>query len=241
MQEIVSHAYEGELEYMNFKYFILFLLIGSMIGCVSSPEDSVTRRNNVYFNVQNLGEDIIRGSDTLRVNEFKFIMRQFDLLAEDSVVISTTEDFRSLLFAYTTANVGDRLVISVPFGFQGYDLFEGFHIYVNQLLDGDFLLDNDFYGDPENYSIVIKGTHNQRNFTLSLTNAFNRFFQFDEIIELSHTQETLVIRMLLDVEDVFIRATDNTVINPRESGNHNTIIEQFRDEIRVEAYAVRLF
>lgn|GEM_PF-1274891 len=222
------------------KYFLFIIFIGSLTGCLTAPEDSVPRRIDVNLNIENLGKPFISQGDTVQIDEFKFILGRFSVLAEDSIVVESGDDLRSMVFAYTKSHFIDRLIISVPFGFTGLNVFEGYHIFVRQARDQDLVRDGDFYDQPENYSIIAKGTYNGKNFTLRLTNIFDKFFAFDDPVRLSDEKETLVIRMLLDVEKVFRGGADGALLDPTDENNNDVIASRFKEQLHIIASAARM-
>lgn len=225
---------------MKLKYLIFILLTGSFIGCITSPDASVPRRIDINLNVKNLGETIVAGGDTLRVDEFKFIVRRFHIIAEDSVVVQTEDELSSFVFVYNAAIVGDRLVLSAPLGFENIDVFESYQIFVNRVRDTDQILDDDFFGDSDNYSIIAKGLYNGRRFTFRSTYSFDKHFLFDEKVALDDERETLLIRVLLDIENVFLESGGGAILNPFEENNRSIIVSQFQNNITVEAHGVRM-
>ena len=220
---------------------LLYILIfGLLTGCLTTPEDSVPRRIDLNLQIENLGKSFISHGDTLQIDEFKFIVGRFNVLAEDSVIVESSDDLRSMVFAYTKSHFIDRLIISVPFGFTGINVFEGYHIFVRQARDQDLVRDGDFYDQPENYSIIAKGTYNEKNFTLRLTNSFDKFFAFDDPVRLSDEKETLVIRMLLDVEKVFRVPANGTLLDPTDENNNDVIVSRFKEHLHIKAFAARM-
>lgn len=222
------------------KYFFFIIFIVSLTGCLTAPEDSVPRRIDVNLNIENLGKPFISQGDTIQIDEFKFILGRFSVLAEDSIVVESGDDLRSMVFAYTESHFIDRLIISVPFGFTGLNVFEGYHIFVRQARDQDLVRDGDFYDQPENYSIIAKGTYNGKNFTLRLTNIFDKFFVFDEPVILSDEKETLVIRMLLDAEEVFRVPANGALLDPTDENNNDVIASRFKEHLHIIAFAARM-
>lgn len=225
---------------IRIKNLLFVVIFGLLAGCITTPEDSVPRRIDVNLQIENLGKSFVSDGDTLQIEEFKFILGRFNVLAEDSVVVETGDDLRSMVFAYTKSHFIDRLIISVPFGFTGLNVFEGYHIFVRQARDQDLVRDGDFYDQPENYSIIAKGTYNEKNFTLSLTNIFDKFFAFDEPVILSDEKETLVIRMLLDVEKVFRVPANGALLDPTDENNNDVIASRFKEHLYIKAFAARM-
>jgi hypothetical protein len=225
---------------IKIKYILFIVIFGLLTGCINTTENVVPRRIDVNLNIENLGRSFMSQGDTIQIDEFKFIVGGFNVLAEDSVVVETGDELRSMVFAYNTTFLLDRLILSVPFGFTGINVFEGYHIFVRQARDQDLVLDGDFYDTPQNYSIIAKGIYNGNRFTLRLTNSFDKFFEFDDPVTLSDEKETLVIRMLLDVEQVFRGGADGEIINPTDTDNHNRIASLFRDNLHIKTFAARM-
>lgn len=225
---------------MKLQHFVFVLLIGSMIGCISKPDATTPRRIDINLNVENIGETIIAGGDTLRVDEFKFIVRRFHIIAEDSVVVQTGDEISSFVFSYNTTIMGDRIVLSTPLGYDNIEVFESYHMFVNRARDTDQILDGDFFGEHENYSIIAKGFYNDRRFTFRSTYSFDEHFLFDDKVTLDDVHETLLIRVLSDIEDIFLDSNGGNILNPLDSANRSAIVSQFQNNLKVEAHGVRM-
>lgn len=226
---------------MNSKILVpAIIILVSLLGCLSEPDVETARRVDIYFQGENLGESITRGDNVLVVEEFKFIVRKFQLVTIDSVVLESADNLNSLVFSYRDTFMGDRLVISLPLGLVDLDIFKGYTLFINRVRNTDNILDSDFFGDTENYSFVVHGVYNGQNFTIKVSDEFVRPFVLDPPVTLSDDKETLLIRTLLDVENVFIDASDNSIIDPLDEGNYSAIFTLFRNNIRIEASAITM-
>ncbi len=224
---------------MKGKLFILILGLTLLFaGCrIQTDPPEGDYRLELVLNIDNVGESINVDGTTLYVEEFKFIVRKFNLITDQGDIIQSGGDLSSLVFSYRDGFEQDNLVLGVNIGFREFQVFDQYEMFVDQALDSDQILDNDFYEqDAPNNSIVIKGTVNDRSFFMTSTVAYEQMFELGDI-ELSRNLETLFIRKLLDVEDVFIDPETGELINPRDDENHDRIIEQFQENLRIEAFA----
>lgn len=219
---------------------IALLLLGYFIlttGCLKSDFD-IQKRVEVLFFVENISEDLIFGSDTVNVTEFKYVLNSFRLTTQDSVVIQTDSDVNALIFSYDEAAAGDRIVISTGLGFELND-FVAYDMSLGPVEDGAPILDGDFFGGENNYSIIMKGSVNSTEFIFKSDILFNKRFDFDPVT-VSDSEETIFIRSRLDVQDIF-QDTEGAFLSPLGTSNKTKIEEEIEEELDIVAFKGTIF
>jgi hypothetical protein len=227
---------------MKANALIIILIMGMLAGCrLETDAPTVPKRVELTFKVNQIGEPLAVSDDTLVVEEFKFIVRKFNLITVDSETLQTTEERQSFIFGYNPNIQGERLILGVDIGFEDFDAFSGYEVFVDQARGEDNLLDQDFYDDPENYSIIITGTFNRDTFFFTSTFSFEKSFEFDQLVHLDDNNETLWINTLLDLEDLFIDPGSGTLLDPLDGENYEEIVTRFQNQLMVEATAASYF
>lgn len=218
--------------------FIFIIAVSTVTGCwLDTDPPTVPKRVELTFEVDNIGVPLEANGDTLNVEEFKFIIRTFNLITADSETLQTTEEREPFIFGYNTELEGERLILGVDLGFEDFDRFSGYEVFVNRALGEDNLLDPDFYGENENYSLVMSGTFNRDNFLYKSTLSFDKLFEFDNPVNLDDNNVTLWINTLLDLENLFIDSENNLLLNPQNEADREEIETRFQNHLRVEAAA----
>ncbi len=215
---------------------LLFLLLLPIFlsSCVRSGTE-IGRRFEALFFVQNLGDDIIYGTDTLTVTEFKFSVRGLTLTTEEDVELGNNN---TLIYGYNSLGDQDVLVISSEIGFE-VDGFTDFEYTINPVRNSDQIFDNEFFGTSTNYSLIIEGLVNGEFFMYRASPSFTRSFSF-EPVRLSDQEETIFIRTVVNVDGLFTDENDE-FLDPRDSDNNALINANVRDAIGIEAYAGTIF
>lgn len=206
-------------------------------GCLKSDFE-IQKRVEVLFMVENLNKDMVFGQDTLRIEEFKYVLNGFKLVTEDSTELQTDSNINALIFGYDASAVGDRIVISTGLGFE----LNGFVAYEMSLApvdDDATILDADFFGGTNNYSIIIKGDVNDQSFTYRTDVDFLKKFFFDPVY-VTDTEETIFLRSKIDLQKVFIDE-EGELLSPLGTVNINTINEKIRTELALEAFPGTIF
>ncbi len=227
---------------MKANVFLIIFIAGAFAGCrLETDAPTVPKRVELTFKADQIGEPLAVSDDTLMVEEFKFIVRKFNLITVDAETLQTTEERQSFIFGYNPNIQGERLILGVDIGFEDFEAFSGYEMFVDQARGEDNLLDQDFYDDPENYSIIAIGTFNRDTFFFTSTFSFDKSFEFDQIVHLDENNETLWINTLIDMEDLFIDAGSNTLLNPLDEEHRTEIESRFQTHLRVEATAASYF
>lgn len=214
----------------------LFLLLD---GCIATSDPTIARDVEYLFNVDNVGKTITAGEDSIAVSEIKLLADKFNLVLNDDALLQPDVD--ALIMAFSAQNQGaDELVFSALIGYEDMEIFKGFELFIAKANDEDDIRDTDFFGDNTNYSLIIKGDINEESYVYKSDVQFQKTFEFEEV-KLTDTKSTLVLRVLLDVEDILIDETGNEIIDPRNSGNQAVIDSLVQTTIHIQAFAASRF
>lgn len=222
---------------MKSSFLILIASLFLITGCLKTDFE-IQKRVEVLFLVDNLNKDLFFGDDTLRIEEFKYAVNSFKLVTEDSTELQTDSNINALIFGYDASAAGDRIVISTGLGFQ-LNGFVSYQVSLAPVEDGATILDPEFFGGDNNYSIIIKGDVNGESFTYRTDIDFIKKYFFDPIY-VTDSDETIFLRSRIDMQEVFVDAEDN-FLNPRGSANSVAINEKIREELGVEAFLGTIF
>lgn len=222
---------------MKSSFLVLIASLFLITGCLKSDFE-IQKRVEVLFLVDNLNTDLFFGQDTLRIEEFKYAVNSFSLITEDSTELRTDSEINALIFGYDASASGDRIVISTGLGFE-LNGFVSYELSLAPVEDGATILDPDFFGGDNNYSIIIEGSVNGESFTYRTDIDFIKKYFFDPIF-VTDTNETIFLRSRIDMEKVFVDAEDN-FLNPRGSTNTVAINEKIREELNAEAFLGTIF
>ncbi len=207
------------------------LLLGLITFYLSNCLDSSTnigKRVEFRFLVDNIGNEVAYGTDTVRVREIKFTSTAFKITNEDSVEIGNPEDFNVFLYAYNDLGSTDVIILSTNLGFDLND-FVDYELNIGPIATRDPFFDNDFYGDNDvTYSLVIDGVVNGRDFLFRASPSFIKRFVETSPVSISDTEETLFLRTRIDLQTLF-QNDEGEFLNPSESSNSTAIINNFTD------------
>jgi hypothetical protein len=215
--------------------FLIALFAGLiLVGCITSSVNSGETRVAVVFTAVGTGQNLFSESeeDSILVTEFKFSIDRFNIYAEEDLVLQTSDETSSFIFSYTTQSSAEQLVIDVGLGFEDVNEFNGYKMFIEPVESRDAVLDDDFFGDGENYSLIMKGSANGRNFTIRSSKTFEKLFDFD--VELGSDSETLIISKFIDLNELFF-TEEGELINPTVQENRPEILTRFEELIQVTA------
>ncbi|RNC84628.1 MAG: hypothetical protein ED557_06520 [Balneola sp.] len=186
--------------------------------------------------MDNLGDEIAFGNDTVRVRELKFTSTAFIITNEDSAELVNSEDFDIFLYAYVDIGDTDVIVLSTDLGFE-LNGFVDYELDIGPISTRDPFFDNDFYGDDNiTYSLVIEGTVNGSDFFLRTTPSFTKRFAMDGPVNISDSEETLFVRTTIDIQALFQNG-DGEFLNPNLANNISEINGNFRNLLEGEMFA----
>ena len=216
-------------------FLSLVILAVAGISCsIFDPDIEVERRVSMNFMIEDIAQDIDRNTDTLNVRSFKFALDQFNLIGEE-FELGSSNDVDTFIFSYDQ-NANDlRMVIDVGLGLSNDFRFNSYKMFLRPVPDNSDVLDNDFYGENRNYSLIIKGSFNGKDFTIRSATSFDKVIDY-ETVEVNEDEETLVLVKSVTIEDIFVDENDQ-IIDPTVSENRQAIIDNFRSSLQIEGFA----
>lgn len=218
---------------------ILFSILGIVLfaGCIQTPEPDVPKRVAVVYNVENVGNDIIVGQDTVNIEVVKILADRINFNFIDDRVLQTQPD--ALVMTYRSLFEGeDETIVSANIGIDELQGFKGLEIFIDTPQEGDDIVDNDFFGDPNNFSFIITGSYNGQNFRYRSGPVFSKNFPFANNIQLSNENETLLTRITYDMREVLVDAESNQILDPDNPDNRAIIDSLLQVSLDIEASAI---
>lgn len=208
---------------------IVSTLVLSNISCISSTAETDEKRISIYFSVFNIGEELTVGEDTIRVSDFKFTLTRFNLYAENNVVLQSTGDVGGFIFGYTDQITVQRLILDVGLGFSDIENFTGFEIFLEPVNDNARIGDDEFFGEGENFSQVIRGVINDEEFLFRSSLSFEKFYEISGV-QLNDSEETLLVSAFINLEDIFIDV-DGNFLDPTIEENEPLIMQNIEQNL----------
>ncbi len=217
---------------------LLFIIGGAFAGCLETDPVTIPKRVELAFNAEKVGDTLNVEGSTISFEEVKFIVRSFNIYTDNEEVLQSPQEGQAMVFDYNEEMSQDRILMNREIGFEDFNTFSGYELSVKQARGEDNILDLDFYDDEQNYSMVIRGTYSRTPFVYKSSIEFEELYQFDQIVRLDENSETLQIRTLINLEDVFIDSEEGIFYNPLEEEYHEEIEARFKENLRVEASAI---
>lgn len=225
---------------MKFLKFTLYLFIIIFCSsCITSSIESEEKRFSLFFVVSNLGTEIEIGDSVIEIEEFKFPLEQINIYAADDVILQTRSEVSALIFSYNELMSEPRLIIEIGLGVVDITNFEGYEMFLNPLTNQRGILDGDFFGATQNYSVIIKGTIDGIEFDMRATDGFSKLFDLGNV-ELTNRNETLFIQKTIDAAEIFV-GQNGELLDPRERSNYSAIVDNVERLIQVRAEAGSIF
>lgn len=224
------------------KYVRIAILFSSALilsSCLDSEFGTEEKRLSLYFLVNNIGTELEYDDNTLIIEEFKFPLERLNLYAANDVVLETRSEVTALIFAFRQEFNRENLIIDIGIGFSDIVEFQNYEMFLQPLNTRGSILDNDFFGPDENYSVIIKGTLNEIEFTMKSTGSINKIFDLGPV-RLSESKETLVINKSIDLKSVFI-GEDALFLDPTDPVNETAILDNIKSFLEVNASAGSTF
>ena len=223
------------------KYSLLLALFASILisSCISSANITDEKRFGILFEADKIGEDLLIGEETVNISEFKFSLGSLALTTEDEITFETVERITALIFAYTEDLTQERLIIEVGLGINNDLAFNKYTMFLEPVQGRSSIFDDDFFGTDENYSIIIKGTVGEEAFEIKSSAEFQKEFTFNRV-EVDATNETLVLRKTIDLEELFT-ASDGSFIDPRISLNETALINSVEENLQLSVTSEDLY
>lgn len=221
---------------LKFNVVVTLVIIIALTGCVNS-ETPIPKRLSLQFEVENMNRPLMGQSDTLEITEFKFLVGNFRAITpiDDSLDIRQ----QGLIFSFDNSQSGGpATIIEGPIGFSDFTEFKSVEIFIRQAQNSDQVSDPDLIqgvDDSDLFTMAIKGQYNGEDFTMLSTFEHFEEFAFDEVVELSNDQETIVVTVKTDIQDVFFTNTSPVrLLDPREAEDKEIAVENFIESIEVE-------
>lgn len=218
---------------------IIGLVSFLFISCIQTSDPEVPSRIYYLFNVENVGNVLEAGEDSIKIDEFKIVADKFNLLLSGEGKLQSQPN--AIIMAYRTENDGDdEVVLSADIGYQDVNQFNGLELFISPPDDSDNIQDSDFFGDDNNYSFIFKGTFNDKDFTYKSDVSFQKDFNFSEIT-LTNDKRHLVIRVLSNIENVFINESNQNILNPANEENKSMIDSLAKSSLNIEVFSTERF
>ncbi len=221
------------------KKILLLGILGITLftGCIQTPEPDVPKRVAVVYNVDNVGSDIVVGQDTINVEVVKLLADRINFSFLDDRVLQTQPD--ALVMTYRDIFEGeDETIVAANIGIDNFQGFKSLKIFIDTPQEGDDIVDNDFFGDPDNFSFIITGNYNNRNFTYRSGPVFEKDFPFASNIELTNENETLLARVSYNMREVLVDTENNQLLDPDNPDNQAIIDSLLQESLDIEASAI---
>lgn len=221
------------------KKLILFSVLGLFLfaSCIQTPEPDSPRRVAVVLNVENVGNNIVLEQDTISIVDVKLLADKINFNFLDDRVLQTQPD--ALVLTYRSIfNGDDETIVDANIGIDDFQGFQGMDLFIDVPQEGDNINDNQFFGEPNNFSFIIEGEYNGRIFTYKSDPVFEKDFTFDSNIELNNENETLLARIIYDMREVLINPEDNQIMDPDNPDNSAMIDSLLQESLDIEATAI---
>lgn len=237
MAFLISKEYSMRSSFIKFIISITLLSFISACGLFNN-DIQVEKRLALYFQAENLGDTLTTEQDSLVITDFKFSADRF-IVAGNDIELESSPNVSTFLFTYDLDAAQERLILDVGLGIADNATFDSYTMFLQPVPTNAGILDDDFFGENGNYSMVIKGTYNLKNFNFRISPTVERVFSFDPVT-LSDIDETLILSKSIDLNDVFINP-DGSILDPTDSANNSIIRERVSTYLQVEGFAVNIY
>jgi len=217
---------------------LLFVSLFSFISCLSTDPPTAEKHVAMYFKADNIGETFEYDENEILIDEFKFALDKFTLFGIDDLALETGGLITAMIFAYNDNLENYRLIIDVGLGFTDDFQFEGYKMYLEPIQSRTGIMDDDFFSEERNYSVIIKGVVNEKSFEFKSSEEFEKKFDFSRV-QLNDQNETITFRKRIDLENIFI-GEDNSFLDPTNDEHEMQIIENIYNHLHLEATAENL-
>lgn len=212
---------------------ILLLFTVGFYGCLQTPNPEYPKRVNYTFNVASVGDTLEINEDKLYVSEFKMLADEFNMVLTDGTILQSQPD--GIIMGYRDTNEDDELVLGADIGYEDLTHYSGMDLFIAPPVNSANIQDNDFFGDENNYSLIIKGSYNEKIFTYRSSPNFEKNFEFEEVV-LTESEPTLVLRVLLDAEEI-LTGEEGNLLDPDNEENKATIDSLMQISVELEAFS----
>lgn len=206
-------------------------------SCIQTPEPDSPRRLAIVLNVANVGNDIVVDQDTVNIEVVKLLADKINFSFLDDRILQTQPD--ALVMTYRNQFEGeDETIVAANIGIDDFRGFKGMRVFIDTPKEGDNISDNQFFGSSDNYSFILTGSFNGKNFTYLSSPVFEKNFPFDSSIELTNENETLFSKIFYDMSEVLIDNENNQLLDPTNPDNQATIDSLLQESLEIEARAI---
>jgi len=220
------------------KFTLLFACAFALVSCLSTDPPTEEKHVAMYFKADNIGETLEYGENVIEIEEFKFALDRFTLFGTDDLALETGGLITAMIFSYNENMENYRLIIDVGLGFSDDFRFEGYNMSLQPVQERRGIMDDDFFSEEGNYSVIIKGEVNDIGFEFKSSEEFEKMFNFSGV-QLSEQNETITFRKSIDLQTIF-SDEENNFLNPRDEENELQIIENIYNNLQLEASAESL-
>lgn len=214
---------------------ILLCALFIFASCLSSDPPPAEKHVAMFFKADNIAETIEIDDNEIVIEEFKFAIDRFSLFGADDLELETSGILTAMIFAYTEEITDFRLIIDVGLGFSDDFHFDGYKMHLEPIQNRTGIMDDDFFSEEINYSVVIKGVVNEMSFEFKSSEEFEKRFDFNRV-QLSEQNETIAFRKNIDLENVFIN-DEGGFLDPRDDENELEIINNIQNHLQIAASA----
>lgn len=223
----------------SFFYTLAFMMAAGWIlsGCTTAPDVPTPRFVTLEFEAEGINTPIVQDSDTLRISEIKFLTQRFRIVDQDSLVLQSSDRIEPFLFLYDEELENPFTSLDVQLQFDDIAPVNGYDMEFMPLQAGDPVLDDDFRGVDETFSLVFKGRINQRSFVYQSDLSFDKTVAFDPAVRLSDEASTLLISKSVDLETLF-RNPDGGFYSPDSEEEMELVEQAFQEMLEIRAQAI---
>jgi hypothetical protein len=216
----------------------LILITFGLSACIQTEAPERSRRFSLLFNATDLGDQVIRGGDRIRVDQVVIHVPSFEAgtATGDSIVSN-----RPIFLNDTEGNLGlDVIVFTEDLGFVGINGFDNFKMSVDTVSILSQIQDANLVSESRFYTLYADLSYNGQRFRFR--SQLKRDFNFDFApVNYSEENETIFIRLLMDTQSWFVDANADTVINPQLSANRGLINNNIANSVSLEVEAGTIF
>lgn len=212
------------------------ILVAALFTACLPEEPPVPKRISVRYQVTGLDSEITRGDDAITLDEVKLVLDKFNLQTGSDATLETNPDV--IVLHYNDNSGLDETVLQNNIGYDDFSRFRAIRLFVAEPKEDDVVQDADLKTINDSWSTVIKGTYNGNSFTFKSKLTFDKLYEFEEVAELTADKETLLIRILTNVENWVVDAQTDQILDPTRSENTSAINANIEASLEVEGSAV---
>lgn len=216
-----------------FSFSILLLWAAA---CSTATEQPIPRFVALEFEAEGINAPITQNSDTLRVSEVKFLSTRFRIIDQDSLILQSSERIEPFLFRYDETFESPFLSLDIQLQFDDVAPIIGYEMEQRPLRQGDPVLDDEFRGTDETFSLIFKGRINRRSFIYQTGLSFDKSVEL-EPVQLTDNAETLLISKSIDLEAIFTNP-EGGFYSPDSDEDMQMVEQAFEQQLQISAEAL---